>query len=265
MGVLFLVTVYYVSGQSTGAFRDTTGLTSNGLYYAAYVSSAQLTKPVLILVLHGDAPFNNPSYQYAIARRIARENQNTVAIGILRPGYTDEEGNHSQGERGNASGDNYTTYVSMSIQQLVHELITKYNPESVLLVGHSGGAAIAANLISQFSTYAAAVLISCPCDLNRWRKHMKTLQPDIGIWDSKVKSLSAIDNTQRIDDSVQIMMIHGNNDTIVPIEIAHEYADKLSEHGKSVRLITLQDQDHEIALMPEVFTAVKRLIDQIPY
>ena len=88
------------------------------LFHIPYTSSGTLKNPVMLLVLHGDSPFNNPSYQYLIASRIANESENVVAVGILRPGYTDKEGNYSKGKRGKATGDNYTKEVLMSIKNL---------------------------------------------------------------------------------------------------------------------------------------------------
>jgi len=120
-----------------------------GLFYRAYPSQGALNSPTLVLVLHGDSPFRNPSYQYAIARRIASENSNVVAVGILRPGYTDEEGKQSPGERGDTSGDNYTQEVMNAIKALTTKLKTQYSASKVVLVGHSGGAAISANLLSK--------------------------------------------------------------------------------------------------------------------
>src|SRR6516165_2757207 len=52
--------------------------------------SDQVTAPPLLLVvLHGDSPFSNPRCQYDMARMIARENRDVIAIGVLRPGCAD--------------------------------------------------------------------------------------------------------------------------------------------------------------------------------
>ncbi|SFR55200.1 Alpha/beta hydrolase family protein [Robiginitalea myxolifaciens] len=236
-------------------------LRSTELFHIPYVSSGELNNPALVLVLHGDAPFNNPSYQYRIAKKIAIENTNVVSVGILRPGYTDNEGNQSKGERGNATGDNYTIQVLESIYALTTTLKEKYNPSEVVLVGHSGGGAISANLIAAYpGTYSKAVLISCPCDLDQWRAHMKKLQPEARIWDMEVSSLSPIENISSIDDSTQIGIIHGDKDEIVPIGIAYSYRKALESDHKTVNFLTLENQGHEVALNPRVFELVKEFI-----
>ena len=177
---------------------DSSESKSTELFHIPYFSSGELNNSTLVLVLHGDAPFNNPSYQYSIAKKIANENSNVVSVVVLRPGYSDNEGNQSKGDRGNSSGDNYTIKVLESVYNLTNELKRKYNPSKVLLVGHSGGGAISANLISKYPrTYSNAVLISCPCDLHLWRAHMKKLQPEARIWDMEVKSLSPIEELKK--------------------------------------------------------------------
>jgi predicted esterase len=235
---------------------------SSELFHIPYVSAGTLKNPVMLLVLHGDAPFNNPSYQYIIAKKIADKNKNVVAVGILRPGYTDKEGNHSKGKRGKATGDNYTKEVLMSIKNLTYELKKKYNPSKVILVGHSGGAAISANLLAKYSdTYSSALLMSCPCDLHLWRKHMKYLRPKSRVWDIKVNSLSPIEELNNIDDSTQIMAVHGENDEIVPIDIAYRFVKELKVNNKKVNFVILKNQGHEIAFNKKIFEIIKELIE----
>ncbi len=243
--------------------KDSSDSKSAELFHIPFVDSEELNAPELILVLHGDAPFNDPSYQYSIAKKIAAENKNVVAVGILRPGYKDDEGNRSQGERGEATGDNYTKEVLESINNLTSELKNKYNPSRITLVGHSGGAAISANLISQYpDIYSNALLISCPCDLHQWRKHMKKLQPDTQIWDKKVSSLSPIEGIKTIDDATQIAIVHGVNDRIVPINIANEYVNALEENKKNVNLVILEGQGHEVAFNSKVFEILQSLLNK---
>jgi len=260
--LIILVCVACNQTQNAAHHRNnSSNLNADDLFHRSYVSSGTLNQPTMVLVLHGDAPFGKPSYQYAIARKIAKENKNVVAVGILRPGYTDNEGNRSKGERGMATGDNYTKEVLASVNALAKQLRKKYKPSKVILVGHSGGAAISANLLAEYAgTYAAALLISCPCDLHLWRKHMKTLQPDTNIWDIKVSSPSPIEEIKRIDDDTKIMIVHGTNDRSVPINIINKYAKALKANKNKVSFTPLKNQGHEIAFNPTVFEAVKELI-----
>ena len=214
------------------------------------------------ITVSGDAPFNNPSYQYHVAKKIAEENSNVVAVGMLRPGYKDNEGNRSEGERGKTTGDNYTRDVLAAINNVAAELKEQYNPSKIILVGHSGGAAISANLLAEYPHfYAGAVLVACPCDLHEWRAHMKALRPRARIWNKEVNSLSPIEEVERMDDSAQIIVLHGDNDEVVPIDIAKSYVAELEANNKQVNLILLENQGHEIAFDQKVFEAVKILVE----
>lgn len=260
---MFCVGWEYTQSQSNTAIdKSSTSLKVSELINKPYLSSGTLKNPVLVLVLHGDSPFENPSYQYKMAERIAAENTNVVVVGVLRPGYTDGEGNSSKGKRGKATGDNYTKEVLVSIYNLTMVLKKKYQPSKVMLIGHSGGAAISANLIAVYADiYSDAVLISCNCDIHLWRKHMKQLQSNAPIWDEEISSLSPIKELQNIDNSTQIMVVHGENDEIVPIHMARDYVDALEANKKKVRFIILKGQGHEVAFNDDIFDIVKRMLN----
>ena len=250
--IIALLTVSWALGQSN----------PSSLFHIPYTSEGALDSPVLVMVLHGDAPFNNPSYQYRIAKTIAERNKNVVAVGILRPGYEDGEGHRSEGVRGEATGDNYTIEVLESVYHLTNELAGKYKPSKIILVGHSGGAAISANLVSQYSgTYSNAVLISCPCDLHTWRKHMKQLQSGAEIWDVEVNSLSPIEEVKTMDSVTKISLIHGDSDEIVPLSIAEKYDKELEKNSIQVSFEILENQGHAIALNKRVFEIIDALIN----
>ena len=74
---------------------------------STYRSIDVTDKPVLVVVLHGDSPFNNSGYQYRFAELVANMNANLISVGMLRPGYTDPSGRTSDGVKGDAIGDNY--------------------------------------------------------------------------------------------------------------------------------------------------------------
>ncbi len=261
MPVAFLLG-YSFGLPSEGFAQGTKDINDTDLYHIPFKSAGSIKAPILFLVVHGDAPFNNPSYQYGIAKKIASENDNVVAVGVLRPGYTDNEGNKSPGIRGDATGDNYTKEVLVAIHQLAMKFKKQYDPSKVVLVGHSGGAAISANLIKLYADfYSEALLISCPCDLHQWRQHMKKLQPDAQIWHREVTSLSPIEAVENIPKATNIFVVHGVSDTIVPIVIAEKYVAKLSQNKKHVKFLKLEDLGHEIAFNPGVFEYIKTLTE----
>src|SRR5882672_349974 len=84
--------------------------------------------PVLIVVLHGDSPSHPPSYHYAFARSAAEKMDDVVTAALLRPGYTDDKGDHSDGERGLTTGDNYTPEVVDAIAGAIDQLKAQFHP-----------------------------------------------------------------------------------------------------------------------------------------
>jgi hypothetical protein len=78
-----------------------------------------VAKRPLIVVLHGDAPFHNPGYQYAFASMLEKAAPGVVIDALLRPGYSDPYGLKSDGDRGFATGENYTAEVISDIAKSI--------------------------------------------------------------------------------------------------------------------------------------------------
>ena len=114
---------------------------------SVYRSAELSPHPVLVVVLHGDAPFNKPDYQDTFAAKVAAANSDVIAAAILRPGYTDPQGNTSEGERGQTTGDNYNARNVDAIAAAIGELRQRFQTRRLVVVGHSGGAAITANIL----------------------------------------------------------------------------------------------------------------------
>jgi len=68
------------------------GTGAQRLHTETYRSPQRSAHPTLLVVLHGDAPFTKPDYQYRLAQQLAQANADVVAVGLLRPGYTDPQG-----------------------------------------------------------------------------------------------------------------------------------------------------------------------------
>lgn len=217
------------------------------LYFNLYKSDSISINPNLIFILHGDAPFNNPGYQYGMAKKVAKQMKNTITIGLLRPGYTDPDSNKSDGIRGEATGDNYTTENIDAISEVIARLKKVYQPKHVVLIGHSGGAAISANIISlKPGLIDKAILVSCPCDLDKWRQYMSTQQPDFLAWKKPVHSVSPISVANTIQKQTKVAVIIGEKDDVTPLALSIEYYNKLKEIGTKVNLIQVPDEGHEL-------------------
>ncbi|NEQ47666.1 MAG: alpha/beta fold hydrolase [Leptolyngbya sp. SIOISBB] len=220
-------------------------------------------RPVLCVVLHGDAPRNRPEYQYVMASRIAQANDNVVTVALLRPGYEDPTGNISDGERGDSVGDNWNAKNTDSIAEAIETLGETTNARKVVLIGHSGGAAIAANIVARHhSLIHGVVLVSFPGDVNHWRRHMFT-KTGSDAFKGDIDSLSVLHDIDQISDALKIRLIVGETDDVTPPELGLQYAALLEDAGKTVDVVRVGGKGHEILLEPDVLQLVSKVISEV--
>jgi dienelactone hydrolase len=218
--------------------------------------------PILVVVLHGDLGLANE-----LAINAASQIHGIIAAALVRPGYTDGDGASSDGNRGNATGDNYTPEVLNQVDAAIRKLKSQLHPSAVVLVGHSGGAAISADLIARDNGLArAALLLSCPCDVPSWRKHMDTLRPN-PLWDKPVTSISPMGVVSEISPRAQIWMMVGDKDDIAPPELSERYAAALRKHGIDPHVTILPGRSHNIinegAVTQQLSTVVAQLRQEL--
>lgn len=96
----------------------------------------------------------------------------------------------------------------------VDQLKQRFNAKSVVLVGYSGGGAIAALLAAQRADVAQLVTVAGNLDHAQWTT-MRRLDPLSG-------SLNAVDFWQALVDLPQIHYI-GSNDSVVPREVTESF------------------------------------------
>lgn len=124
-----------------------------------YLEGSLSTGAPLIVVLHGDAPFRKPGYHYAFASALAERVPGVPVAALLRPGFADPYGGQSDGRRGSASGDDYTKEVTLDVSNAIKSLDDEFAASSVVLVGHSGGAAISANVAAASPDLIASLIL----------------------------------------------------------------------------------------------------------
>ena len=226
-----------------------------------YTGAAVSESPILVMVLHGDLPEPPPSYQYEFAKAIAGTAGNAVATdvvaaGVLRPGYRDPAGDRSSGDMGRAVGDNYTPQVVDAVARATRELARDHHARAVILVGHSGGAAIAANLLGRHPDVAhGAVLVACACDPSAWRA---TRLADTGneIFSGPTRSLLPLDLADEVAPRAVVRMVVGGQDEVTPPAQSRTYATALRERGIDVSVEVVPGLGHNILFTPRVFDAV---------
>jgi pimeloyl-ACP methyl ester carboxylesterase len=86
----------------------------------------------------------------------------------------------------------------------------RYHAGTVVVVGHSGGAAIAANMLGRHPALIdAALVVSCPCDVEKWRQHMFQLtgQP---VFQGTIDTLSPVEQITGMSDQANVTMMVGS-------------------------------------------------------
>lgn len=237
---------------------------ATGLYTQSFGNTPTKRVRTLVIVLHGDAPFAKPDYQYAFARTASAAVPDSIAVALLRPGYEDPQGHRSPGERGQTTGDNYTPDRIDAVAASVRHLQRRYGLARTVLVGHSGGAAIAADLASAYPGLVdGVVLVSCPCALPEWRKHMKTVSPT-PLWDAPVASLDPIKLVGGMSPKLRAAVLVGAEDKTTPLRFSRLYAEALSLRGIATDFRIIPGKDHELLGDPEVISALQRLAAALP-
>lgn len=235
-----------------------------GLYAKSFGVTSPRRARTLIVVLHGDAPFAKPSYQYDFARAAAAAVPGSVAVGLLRPGYEDPAGKRSPGVRGTTTGDNYTPDRIGAVVASIRQLQRRYRSARTILVGHSGGAAIAADLAGTYpGLIDGMILVSCPCELPEWRQHMKAVSPT-PLWDQPVGSLDPIMLVGGIPAKLRTAVLVGSDDKTTPVAFSRAYAEALSLRGIATDYRIVPGKDHELLGDPEVIGALQRMAAALP-
>lgn len=230
-----------------------------------YFSAGEMNKPVLAVVLHGDLLPPDDTYHYGFARTLATQNPNIVAFGVLRPGYSDEQGNRSEGDSLHATGDNYTAEAIESVGFAIKHLQNRYDVSETVLIGHSGGAAIAALLIGHYPEIAdASLLVACPCDLPAWREHMMDKRPN-PVWQEPHQGLSPLDSASDVSRTSIVKLIVGNEDDVVLPQYSQDYATALREAGVESTVVIAPGLGHNILLHQRVISVANDLVKGIRY
>jgi predicted esterase len=207
----------------------------------------------LVVVLHGDAPGLKPSYQYVFASKVAAAAPGTRVVALLRPGYADPFGARSDGDRGNfAAGENYTPGVVHDLAAAIKELKTRWNAPSLILLGHSGGSTLTADIAALHpGLVQTAILVSCPCDVPAFRRHMAKAQWS-PVWLLPVNALSPLQTLPEMSSATSILAISGSQDPIALPQYTTKYIQAAKARGLTASMVSIPGQGHEILLLPKV-------------
>lgn len=214
------------------------------------------TEPATMIVwLHGNVTSGGPANShFQIAAQAATDlaAENVLAVALVRPGYPDGTGAYSSGSD-NRRSDNWQRATIADIGTVIERLRLHFKPRKVVLVGHSGGAAIAAVLMGMKPQLAqAALLVSCPCDMIAWRVGRRG-----GPWASE-DPLRWIDE---VDAAARIIALTGSNDETTQPVLANTYVERLRARGVDATFEAAPDAGHiDILRSPALAAATVRLV-----
>jgi pimeloyl-ACP methyl ester carboxylesterase len=119
----------------------------------------------------------------------------------------------------------------------------------VVLVGHSGGAAIAGVILGKHpGTADAAVLVSCPCHIANWRSGRRA-------WP---RSESPHSYAASVPSSALVVALTGTRDDNTFPALGSSYVQSLAARGVRARFVELPGADHNAAFRaPETLRAAR--------
>ena len=251
------------SGGAAAATEPGARLEFAGLQARAWNAPLVRRAARLVVILHGDLAGPGDTYQHRAAANAAARMPDTVVVALLRPGYGDGVV-RSPGRRGLATGDNYTPAVVGALARAVRAAKARFGAGEVTLVGHSGGAVLAADVAEADPTLASRLLlVSCPCDVASWRRRtaLRRLNP---AWLLPTTLVSPLDGARRLGPGTLVRMVSGREDDVAPFTLAQALVRTLSDAGTPARLRVLAGAGHDILLDPRVLDELVALQSASP-
>lgn len=215
---------------------------------------------VILVYLHGDnggktelPPTSGTSFALAAAVR-------QTTISVQRPGYRSDLGT-SDGQT-SAQDDDYTPGNVEIVADALKSLRATYPGKRWLLIGHSGGSAMAALVASRFSESADGYLLAgCPCDVDRWRDWRNSSAGRSGRWS---RSLSPLAEAGKVPVGSYVRLIVGDKDDNTLPRFSEAYVSALRERGVDATLSYGPGADHgSIRRAPEFYKLANEMVAKL--
>jgi dipeptidyl aminopeptidase/acylaminoacyl peptidase len=243
--------VYQGVGDDVSPVRPVAYKAADGLAVTGYLTLPKgrdpKALPLVVLPHGGPAARDEPGFDWWAQALASR------GYAVLRVNYRGSDGfgwkflEAGFGEYGRKM----QTDLSDGVRYLVSQGLV--DPKRVCIVGASyGGYAALAGATLDPGVYRCAVSVAGISDMRRmtaWDKDRSTVVSErywnrfVGV--DKGESFDDISPIKHIDKvDIPILLIHGTDDTVVPIEQSRMMASALTKAGKSVQLVTLKSEDH---------------------
>ena len=125
---------------------------------------------ILVVFLHGDLSGGGPvDYTHDEAKKLSGDRPDVTAVALARPCYPDKFGRVSPGDFADR-WNHYTPNHNDLLIESLRVLHTELAPTHMIVVGHSGGAAMLGVTIGRSQVpIDVAILVACPCNIPEWR------------------------------------------------------------------------------------------------
>lgn len=225
-------------------------------------NKAQPNSRVLIALLHGDS--GGGLAQRHIDRWVKAGNNlsglDQGVVFIVRPGYSSPVGDSSGWA--NQRDDDYTAENVERVATALQNLKSRYHASKLLLIGHSGGAAIATLVLGLHPTALdGAILLGCPCDVPVWRQHRGLQRGRQTPWPNSLNPMDVID---KIPTNKVVLAITGSQDDNTLPKFASAWVAAAKSRGMSAQFLLAPDQDHtSIVLWSGLPEQVKQIVKSL--
>ena len=244
-----------VKAQDVGSVRMVDYKAADGfdLHGVLTLPPARAAKnlPVVILPHGGPAVRDYPGFDWWAQAFASR------GYAVFQPNYRGSDGyGLKYREAGFGEwGKKMQTDVSDGLAELARQGVV--DPKRACIVGGSyGGYAALAGVTVQQGLYRCAVSVAGVANLGRmlddaadWSdgpssttRYWKRFMGVTTVWQSELKAISPVDVAAHAD--APILLIHGTDDTVVPIEQSRQMAAALRRAGKPVDYVELPGEDH---------------------
>lgn len=210
---------------------------------------------VMVVWIHGNVSTGGPANShFRVAEKLAADTgePKLLVVALVRPGYPDGTGATSSGNAYDRA-DNWRRTTIADVGTAIARLREHYRPARIVLVGHSGGAALSAVLLAMKPGLAdAALLVGCPCDVAAWRAGRAGR-----AWASE----SPIRWVDELPATAKIVALTGSRDATTPPALAQDYVAALRARGIDATFVLVPDAGHvEIIGLPAVADATRQLL-----
>jgi predicted esterase len=261
-GCLALVPVDHAPSEVGPAPGVMAGAQDPGAAMPGNGSSA--VQRALVVMIHGDRTGTLEQRHIDRWMEVGRTLQahDRLVLFMVRPGYRTPSGNSSGWA--NPRDDDYTAANVDRVAGALASLRQMHQAHRIVLVGHSGGAALAALVLGRHPGVAdAALLLGCPCDVPPWRDH-RNMQRGGGDrpWTNSLNPLSFVHG---IPPGTPVLAATGSQDDNTLPRFQQRWVEAAASKGVRAQAEEVPGHDHgSILRWSGLPHRVQMLVDALP-